>query len=117
MKEYHSFFKQTKFPQFNINCNIHSEKLTHYCINCKMNICNSCINEHNLHQFIPFSQIGINDLEFITITNLLNEIKENINKIKKFIETIESLMNELKKNTNNYDIYKNDSKNNLKNII
>ena len=110
----HSFFKQTKFPQFNINCNIHSEKLNYYCINCKMNICNSCINEHNSHQFIPFSQIGINDLEFITITNLLNEIKENINKIKKFIETIESLMNELKKNTNNYDIYKNDSKNNFK---
>ena len=111
----HSFFKQNQFPKFNFKCTIHSfERINYYCINCKMNICDSCINQHISHQIIPFSQIGINDSEFTTFTNLLNEIKENINKIKTLIEKIESFLNELKKNKKNYDIYKNDKKNNFK---
>ena len=111
----HSFFKQNQFPKFNFKCTIHSfERINYYCINCKMNICDSCINQHISHQIIPLSQIGINDSEFTTFTNLLNEIKENINKIKTLIEKIESFLNELKKNKKNYDIYKNDKKNNFK---
>ena len=113
----HPFFKQNKdqFPQFNFNCKIHSfEKINYYCVNCEMNICDSCIEKHIYHKIIPFSQIGINDLEFTTFTNLLNDIKGRINTLNILIEIIESLMNEFKKNKNNYDVYKNDSKNNFK---
>ena len=113
----HPFFKQNKdqFPQFNFNCKIHSfEKINYYCVNCEMNICDSCIDKHIYHKIIPFSQIGINDLEFTTFSNLLNDIKGRINTLNILIEIIESLMNEFKKNKNNYDVYKNDSKNNFK---
>ena len=113
----HPFFKQNKdqFPQFNFNCKIHSfEKINYYCVNCEMNICDSCIEKHIYHKIIPFSRIGINDLEFTTFSNLLNDIKGRINTLNILIEIIESLMNEFKKNKNNYDVYKNDSKNNFK---
>ena len=110
----HSFFKQQLFPKFNFICKTHLEQLNYYCINCKINICDSCFNQHILHQIIPFSQIGFNNLELNQIQNLLNNIENNINKLIKMKENIKSFINKIKLCKTNCDIYEKNLKNNFK---
>ncbi len=105
---------QQLFPKFNFICKTHLEQLSYYCINCKINICDSCINQHNLHQIIPFSQIGFNNLELNQIQNLLTNIEYNINKLNIMKEKIKSFINEIKLCKKNCNIYEKDLKNNFK---
>ena len=110
----HSFFKQQLFPKFNFICKTHLQQLNYYCINCKINICDSCLNKHILHQIIPFSQIGFNNFELNQIQNLLNNIENNINELIKIKENIKSFINKIKLCKTNCDIYQKDLKNNFK---
>jgi len=69
----HSFFKTNNIlPKFNFFCNYHSKQYNYYCVNCKINICDNCLNNHLSHEIIPFDEIGFNN--------------EEINKIKDFEE-------------------------------
>ena len=110
----HSFFNKNDFPIFNIKCKNHSTQFNYYCINCKLNICDLCLNNHLSHQIIPFFQIGLNDLELNKYEILLKNIEDNINKLNKMKEEIKSFIDKIKLCKNNCNIYENDSKNNFK---
>ena len=111
----HSFFEVNKFPKFNILCKIHLKQFNFYCINCKKNICELCINEHPFesHNVISFSLIGLNDYELIEIENLFQNITNSINKLNQIKENISSLINKRKLCKENIFTYKNDMKNNF----
>ena len=112
----HPFFELNEFPKFNFICKEHSKEINYYCIQCKLNICDFCLNNHkyNSHEVIPFNQIGFNEIELNKIEILLNNIEDNMNKLKKFKEDIKLLINRIKLNKDNISIYNNDSKNNFK---
>ena len=104
-------------PKFNFICKFHpKEEVNYYCKNCKMNICDNCLDNHPSahHEVIPFHQIGLNDSELKKIENLLKSIDVNMNKLKKSRENIELLINKMKLCKNNISIYENDSVNDFK---
>ena len=110
----HSFFNKNIFPQFNFKCKNHSNEFNYYCINCKLNICDLCLDQHLSHQIIPFFQIGLNDLELNKYELLLKNIEDNINKLNKMKEEIKSFIDKIKLCKNNINIYENDIENNFK---
>ena len=59
----HSFFN--KYPQFEFKCKNHSKINEGYCLNCKMNICEECLNEHLNHNIISLNKIGMSKEEKI----------------------------------------------------
>ena len=92
----HKFFK--KAPFFNFKCKQHSQNfLNYYCKNCKLNICEYCLKEHNNHNIIAFYNIGLNDEEKEQIENLFQKIDNKINytqlknNIKSFIDEMKSI--------------------------
>jgi myosin-light-chain kinase len=99
----HPFFELNEFPKFNFICKEHSKEINYYCIQCKLNICDFCLNNHkyNSHEVIPFNQIGFNEIELNKIEILLNNIEDNMNKLKKFKEDIKLLINRIKLNKDN----------------
>ena len=106
-----------ELPKFNFICKFHpKEEVNYYCKNCKMNICDNCLDNHPFdhHEVIPFHQIGLNDSELKKIENLLKSIDVNMNKLKKSRENIELLINKMKLCKNNISIYENDSVNDFK---
>ena len=117
----HPFFKkninlgnQINFPQFNFHCNIHSEIIESYCVTCKLNICKFCLNKHNLHNIISFSNIGLNDMEIKGLDNIITEIDINYNNFLKFKNDIKDLLEKIKLIKSNSLIYDADTKNNYK---
>ena len=114
----HPFFKQNVFelnlPQIKFICEIHSQNINIYCKTCKLNICNHCLSEHNKHEIIPFSKIGLTNEEIIQIENINKEIKENLNKLNRMKSNITFLLNQMKLIKENNSIYDNDLLNNYK---
>ena len=99
----HIFFKkriteEKQFSQINLICKQHSQQFNSYCSNCKYNICDLCLNEHQLHKIVSFLDIGFTQLELKEMENLLNEFNENFKILKK----IKIYMNDfVKKKKNN----------------
>ena len=57
------FFKK-KYPIIFLTLIVnYNQNIIYYCKNCKLNICEKCLNQHSSHQFIHFSKIGLNDEE------------------------------------------------------
>ena len=108
----HSFFN--KYPQFEFKCKNHSKINEGYCLNCKKNICEECLNEHFNHNIIPLNKIGMSEEEKIKTENLIKEIEINISKMKKMKEDITLFINKIKNINENTNIYENDDKNNFK---
>ena len=108
----HSFFN--KYPQFEFKCKNHSKINEGYCLKCKKNICEECLNEHLNDDIIPLNKIGMNEKEKIKIENLIKEIEINIDKMKKMKEDITLFINKIKNINENTNIYENDDKNNFK---
>ena len=89
----HPFFQQeikNNYPIFDFNCKLHNQNIIYYCKNCKLNICEKCLNQHSSHQFIHFSKIGLNDEEINQIKILDKEIEKNINSINQLKNDIQS---------------------------
>ena len=59
----HSFFN--KYPQFEFKCKYHSKINEGYCLNCKNNICEECLNENLNHNIISLNKIGMSKEEKI----------------------------------------------------
>ena len=117
----HSFFKnnsnnlnQLNLPLFNCKCNIHSKDYYAYCSKCKQNICEMCLNQHNQHNFILFSKIGLSQNEIKQFDNIMKEIDININKIIDIKNEINKFISDIKLINENYSIYENDNNNNYK---
>jgi len=109
----HPFFKQEN-NIFNFKCKFHNQNMIHYCKNCKLNICEKCLNQHSSHQFIHFSNIGLNNEEINQIDILFKGIEKNINSFNQLKNEIQSFLNEMKIIKENISIYENDEKNNYK---
>ena len=108
----HSFFN--KYPQFEFKCKNHSKINEGYCLNCKKNICEECLNEHLNHNIIPLNKIGLNKEEKIKTDNLIKEIEINISKMNEMIKDVLFFINKIKDINENTNIYENDDKNNFK---
>ena len=114
----HSFFlkrnkiiKLKNLPYFNFKCVKHSLMKDSYCINCKRNICNDCLNEHYDHHIISFEDIGLNDKEKEEINESIKIFENNIEQMK---NNLKRFINQMKEIKNNKNIYENDYLNNYK---
>ncbi len=97
----HSFFKinnNNLFPKFEFNCNIHNKIFGGYCKNCKMNVCEECLNNHINHNFIDLNKIGMNDEEILKTDQLIKEIEINMLKMHKIKQDMSSFLNKIKLN-------------------
>ena len=116
----HPFFNnnqlnnQLNLPIFNYKCNIHSKDYNTYCVKCKQNICEMCLNQHNQHNFILFSKIGLTQNEIKQFDNIMKEIEININKIADIKNEINKFISDIKLINDNCSIYENDNNNNYK---
>ena len=114
----HSFFKNQSnnlsLPLFNYKCNIHSKDYYAYCSKCKQNICKMCLNEHNQHNIILFSKIGLSQNEIKQFDDMMKEIEININKIIDIKNEINKFISDIKLINDNCSIYENDNNNNYK---
>jgi serine/threonine protein kinase len=116
----HSFFKvnsikeDNNLPHFNFLCKKHSKDYHSYCFNCKCNLCDNCLSEHDSHEIISFCKIGLTNLEANVIKVLINEIEENINNFNKMKNDIKILFNKMELINDNSSIYYDDSSNNYK---
>ena len=86
----HKFFKQDEKEKenllfFNFKCQKHLKDVDSYCQNCKLNICESCLDEHKNNKIISFNNIGLNNDEINQIDMLFQNWKkgQNFNSIKK----------------------------------
>ena len=114
----HPFFNSNNsFPNFDFNCEIHSKTIGAYCINCKCNICQLCLEQHplNKHKIISFSKIGFSKNEKYQIDILLQNIDKNLNKLIKITNEIKTFYQQLKNINENNEIYEKDIQNNFKN--
>ncbi len=115
-----SFFKansikeDNNLPHFNFLCKKHSKDYCSYCFNCKSNLCENCLSEHDSHEIISFCKIGLTNLEANVIKVLINEIEENINNFNKMKNDIKILFNKMELINDNSSIYFDDSSNNYK---
>lgn len=87
-----------KYEERNIKCKKHNEKYVKYCKKCNENICMECIEEHNEHE-------GINYTDLIIKSNN-TELKEHIDKL---IENIDEIIYKLEDVKENMKIYYNKS--------
>ena len=113
----HSFFNKTIFPEFYFTCKFHLKSLNYYCINCKYNICDICLNNHKLHEIISFKEIGINDSEIKEFEELIKNINNNIEKLNMMKRKIEEFLEDIKLISENSLIFENEKKIIIKNII
>ena len=112
----HIFFKKKIIEgnQFNLICKQHSQQFNSYCSNCKSNICNLCLNEHESHKIVSFLDIGLTHLELKQLENLINELNDNIENLNKIYINMNDLLNKMKLIEKNNSIYENNLKNNYK---
>ncbi len=110
----HQFFKPTISENFTFFCSKHSEQIDNYCVNCKINICYLCTNQHLKHKIIPFSEIGFNHTEYENFNNLLNEIEDNISELSTLKKNMSKVFQDIKSINANSTIYDNDINNNYK---
>ena len=73
-----------------------------------------CLNEHNKHNIILFSNIGLSQNEIKQFDNIMKEIEININKIIDITNEINKFINNIKLINDNCSIYENDNNNNYK---
>ena len=86
----HSFFKYTNNnnPKFEFNRNIHNKRIKGYYKDCKINICEKCLNYHINHNIIDLNKIEMKNEKNTKTNKLTEEIetnKKNMNKIKEAI--------------------------------
>ena len=103
-----------KIPKFNIICNDHLKSYYYYCSQCKINICDICIKNHENHKYIPFSEIGLNDKEINEMNKYLIEIRQNLKDLNKIVNTFERILLNIKQKKDNKDIYHDNEENNFK---
>ena len=76
-------------------CPVHESKYTHYCFDCKKNLCDECVKEKkDNHQIIYFKNINLKNNELSEFKNNLVKENELLFKIKKiFNDTLSTLSN------------------------
>ncbi len=89
-------FKKILNPEFNVLFKYHLFSFKLYYVNCKVNICDLCKNNHKKHQMILFSDIGLSQSELNRMENLIKTFENNINNLNKIKTDVESIINEIK---------------------
>ncbi len=76
-------------------CPVHDSTYTHYCFDCKKNLCDECMKEKkDNHQIIYFKNINLKNNELTEFKNNLEKENELLFKIKKiFNDTLSTLSN------------------------
>jgi len=91
--------KIVKYDNKNYYCDKHYMNYIKYCKKCKMNMCIKCVQEHNNHDSIDLGEILINENNIIENKN---ELKEYINKLNNNLEEIINKLNNVKEFYNTY---------------
>ena len=95
------------YNQKNYICSEHGDNYSSFCQTCDKNICIECENSHSFHNIIYFGKIIPNK---DNLNNILNVLKNNIDKFKLDLSNIIAQFNYVKNNVDNYyklvkDIY------------
>ena len=108
--------EEEKDFNFDFICNIHKSIIWGYCEKCKKNICEFCIEKHpsNVHNIIPFCNVGFKKNEIEEIEPLINNINTNLINLNSSNKKMIALYENIKTKKENSDIYKYDVKNNYK---
>jgi hypothetical protein len=94
----HGVHRIINYNDKNYICFKHNSKFMKYCFNCKLNFCIFCSEEHKYHYLFDFSEN--------LFKNKINEIKQTISNINKFIEEQIKIYNNVKEFINKLnDIY------------
>ena len=84
----------------NIYCIKHNKEFIKHCMNCNIDICSDCENEHNSHNIMPFSiSFDLNKAK-----QLMNEFRDALNK---FNNNIKEIIKKLNKVMENMEIFYN----------
>ena len=83
----------------NYVCSIHNEPYSHFCSDCKVNICVQCNNEHKTHKNVFLGDI-LPNMENINET--MNDFKSTIDEFKNNIEAIKKMLDKV---VNNFEKY------------
>jgi hypothetical protein len=73
----------------------HKLALTKYCKNCKLNICDSCKEEHKNHELIDYNDINLDKKQ---LKNELNENQKIIDQLDNLPKEIEKIFQKVKEN-------------------
>ena len=96
----------------NYLCDKHNYQYYSYCKKCNKNICIYCKNEHKEHELINYDNI-IPDIN--EVKNNLNKLRKDINEYKEIINEIINKLNNIKNNIEYYYDINNDIYEILKN--
>ena len=110
---YSNHYKDHKVIDYddkNYICEKHNKAFTQYCQNCKENICIYCEQTHEEHKIISFGRLIPNENK---LNNLLEPLKEGINKLFVDINDIIYKLNKIKKN---FECYYNINESIIKNF-
>ena len=89
-----------KYEDKNYYCREHIKKMVKYCFQCKKNLCKNCVEEHekekekyNGHQIKSIDSL-------IPLEKEIIELKNSLNEIKKYMESLQIVINHLVYNLN-----------------
>ena len=76
----------------NYICKEHNETFVKYCYDCEIDLCLSCINEHEDHEIISY---GDELIDMKDLRKKMKRLEEDINKFKMNIEEIINKYNKI----------------------
>ena len=69
-----------------LNCKQHNSSFTHWCEECKVNICEKCLLLHNHHKLLELASLLINLNDLNNIEKQINDFGEKLQRNKKIVE-------------------------------
>ena len=73
----------------NYKCFIHGKEFNSYCIDCNMNICELCYENHLQHEILKYQHLKPRN---IYIEEITNEVEKQKNILSKFVENSEKIL-------------------------
>ena len=117
---------KVKIEDKNYKCVMHNRDFTSYCLDCNINICDSCNDKHNDHEILKYQHLRPKDNYIEKITKEVEEHKKSLNNfidnskklfdnimievedyINKYIILEKTLLNRFKNNSINFQLLQN----------
>ena len=84
----------------NFYCVMHRKYFDSYCLDCNMNLCESCSSSHLDHSILLYETLKPKDKEYIS--DIKKEIQRQINVVNNFIDTSRKICNDIIKEIESY---------------
>ena len=76
--------KFTTVPK--LNCTLHNSSFTDWCEDCKFNLCDSCLGNHEHHKITKLSSLLIDQNDINILDNIIQKFGEKLEQKKKIVE-------------------------------